>query len=158
MTTDDFGSPRCTPSTTSELLEVEVVRDEPGGTVIVVRGELDRVAVPLLAGCLRKVPVVGGPGRTVTLDLAGTDFVDVGGMRLLADATGWAKARDVRLHLTGCDASLLRTMIDSPLTAGGPARPSGRGAHGRFVNLMRQAGRVPVDGQLGSRRDRRLLR
>jgi anti-anti-sigma factor len=126
MTIDNFRSQHCTPSTTSALLEVEVVRHEPGGTVIFVRGELDRVAVPLLAGCLREVLDVGGPGRTVTLDLAGIDFVDLGGMRLLTDATGWAKARDVRLHVAGCSASLIRLLHVSHLLDGVDLIPSGQ--------------------------------
>jgi hypothetical protein len=52
MTIDNSRQHNCTPSSMSGLLEVEVVRDELGRTVIFVRGELDRAAVPLLAGCL----------------------------------------------------------------------------------------------------------
>jgi anti-anti-sigma factor len=126
MTIDNSRSHHCKPSTMSELLEVEVVRDELGGTVIFVRGELDRIAVPLLAGCLREVLDVGGSGRTVVLDLAGTDFVDLGGMRLLTDATGWATARDVRLHLAGCSASLIRLLHASHLFDGVELIPSGQ--------------------------------
>ena len=99
----------------SGLLEVEVVRDEPAGIVIFVRGELDRVAVPLLAGCLREVLDRTDSARTVVLNLAGTEFVDLGGMRLLIDATKWAHARDVRLYLAGCSASLLRLLRMSDL-------------------------------------------
>lgn len=99
----------------SGLLEVEVVRDEPAGIVIFVRGELDRVAVPLLAGCLREVLDRTDSAGTVVLNLAGTEFVDLGGMRLLIDATKWAHARDVRLYLAGCSASLLRLLRMSDL-------------------------------------------
>ena len=110
MTIGNSRSRHCTPAAMSGLLDVEVVRDAPAGTVLFIRGELDRVAVPLLAGCLREVLDVGGPGRTVVLDLAGMDFVDLGGMRLLIEATRWATAQDVRLSLTGCSASLLRLL------------------------------------------------
>ena len=55
MTVDNSRPYHCTRSTMSGLLEVEVVRDEPAGMVIFVRGELDRGAVPLLTGCLREV-------------------------------------------------------------------------------------------------------
>jgi anti-anti-sigma factor len=109
----------------SGLLDVEVVRDELGATVIFVRGELDRAAVPLLAGCLREVLDVGGSGRTVVLNLAGTDFVDVGGMRLLTDATGWATARDIRLYLAGCSALLLLLLRVTGLIDGVDLIPSG---------------------------------
>ena len=124
--TIDNCRPRHTPSTMSGLLEVEVVRDEPGEIVIFVRGELDRVAVPLLAGCLREVLDVGGSGRTVVLNLARTDFVDLGGMRLLVDATGWATVREVRLYLAGCSASLLRLLHVSDLFDGVDLIPSGQ--------------------------------
>ena len=113
--TVDNRRPHCTRSTMSGLLEVEVVRDEPAGIVIFVRGELDRVAVPLLAGCLREVLDRTDSARTVVLNLAGTEFVDLGGMRLLIDATKWAHARDVRLYLAGCSASLLRLLRMSDL-------------------------------------------
>ena len=99
----------------SGLLEVDVVRDEPGGTAIFVRGELDREAVPLLAGCLREALDGCDSARTVVLNLVGTNFVDLGGMRLLTDATEWAMARDVRLYLAGCSASLLRQLHLSDL-------------------------------------------
>jgi len=44
------------------------------------------------------------------LNLTRTGFVDLGGMRLLIEATRWATARDVRLYLAGCTASLLRLL------------------------------------------------
>ena len=118
MTVDNPRPHHCTRSTMSGLLEVEVVRDEPAGMVIFVRGELDRVAVPLLAGCLREVLGRSDSAGTVVLNLAGTDFVDLGGMRLLIDATKWAHARDVRLYLAGCSASLLRLLRMSGLLEG----------------------------------------
>jgi len=100
----------CTPSPMSGLLELEVVPDELGGTVIFVRGELDRSSAPLLAGCLREVLAAGGSGGTVVLNLACTGFVDLGRVRLLTDATGWATTRDMRLYLAGCSAWLLRLL------------------------------------------------
>ena len=124
MTIDNCAPPHCTPSVMFGPLEVEVVRDGPGGTVIVVRGELDRVAVPVLAGCVREVLDEGGSGGTVVLNLAGTGFVDLGGLRLLTDATGWATARDVRLYLAGCRASLLRLLHLSDLFDGVALLPS----------------------------------
>jgi anti-anti-sigma factor len=117
MTIDNSRSHACTPSAMSGLLDVEVVRDDSSATVIYVRGELDRAAVPLLAGCLREVLNLGGY-RTVVLNLAETGFVDLGGMRLLTNAAGWAAARDVRLYVAGCSASLLRLLHVSGLLDG----------------------------------------
>ena len=77
----------------TDLLDVEVVRDErdvvdePDVAVVFVRGELDRTGVPWLAGCLREVLNRGGPGGSVVLNLTGVTFVDVGGVRLLTEAT-----------------------------------------------------------------------
>ncbi len=92
------------------LPDVEVVRDEPDVAVVFVRGELDRTGVPLLAGCLREVLNRGGPGGSVVLNLTGTTFVDVGGARLLTEATGWAAARGLRLYLAGCSVELVRLL------------------------------------------------
>ena len=125
MTIDNCRPHQCTPSSMSGPLEVDVVRDEPGGTVIFIRGELDREAVPLLAGCLREVLDGCDSARTVVLNLVGTNFVDLGGMRLLTDATEWATARDVRLYLAGCSASLLRQLHLSDLFDGVDLIPAG---------------------------------
>ncbi len=113
------------PSAMFGPLDVEVVCDQPCATVIVVRGELDRQAVPLLAGCLREVMDAGGSGRTIVVDLAATGFVDLGGMRLLMEAAGWAAARDVSLHLAGCSASLLRLLHLTDLLDEVDVAPSG---------------------------------
>jgi len=72
------------------LLDVELVRDEPDVAVVLVRGELDRTGVPRLAGCLREVLDRGGPGGSVVVNLTEVTFVDVGGVRLLTEVTGWA--------------------------------------------------------------------
>ena len=92
------------------LPDVEVVRDGPEAAVVFVRGELDRTGVPLLAGCLREVLDGGGPGATVVLNLTGMTFVDVGGVRLLTEVTGWAAARGSRLYLVGCNVELVRLL------------------------------------------------
>jgi len=65
MTIDNCRHTHCTPSTAFGPLEVEVVRDDLDEIVILVGGELDRPAVPLLAGCLREVlDGVGSAGRS----------------------------------------------------------------------------------------------
>jgi anti-anti-sigma factor len=92
------------------LPDVEVVRDEPDVAVVFVRGELDRTGVPLLAGCLREVLNLGGPGGSVVLNLTGMTVVDIGGVRLLTEATGWAAARGSRLYLAGCNVELVRLL------------------------------------------------
>jgi len=61
MTHHEYGLDDYTSSLFGPL-EVDVVRDDPNETVIFVRGELARAAVPLLAGCLREVLDMGGAG------------------------------------------------------------------------------------------------
>jgi anti-anti-sigma factor len=99
------------------VLSVDVVR---GGPVIVVlvAGDLDRAAVPPLSTCLQEVVDLAGPGETVELDLAGADFVDVGGIRFLVQATGRARARGVRLRLAGCSSPLIRLLHLADLADG----------------------------------------
>jgi len=95
---------------TAGLLHVDVQRAEPGAVVVVVRGDLDRASVPTLAACLVKHLGVVGSGGTVVVNLAGVDFVDVGGMLLLLGATRRAADRGSTLFLAGCDALLLRVL------------------------------------------------
>jgi anti-anti-sigma factor len=116
MTTDNARFHSGTRSFVTDLLDVEVVRDErdvvdePDVAVVFVRGELDRTGVPGLAGCLREVLNRGGPGGSVVLNLTGMTFVDVGGVRLLTEVTRWAAARSLRLYLAGCSAELVRLL------------------------------------------------
>jgi anti-anti-sigma factor len=93
----------------SALLDVDVVH-EPGKVVIVLRGDLDRVAVSVLAVCIEEI--VGGLvcDQAVVVDLAGVGFVDVGGMNLLLHVTRRAADRGVRLCLAGCSAHLVRLL------------------------------------------------
>ena len=51
-----------------------------------------------------------GSGETVVVDLAGVDFVDVGGTLLLLGATRRAAERGSTLHLAGCNALLIRVL------------------------------------------------
>jgi anti-anti-sigma factor len=117
MTIDDFRPHHCSPSFLSGVLDVDVVRVGLG-TVVMVAGELDRAAVPPLATCLQEILDLADPGETVVLDLAGTDFVDVGGMRFLVQATARATARGMRLRLAGCSAQLLRLLHLTDLVDG----------------------------------------
>ena len=110
MTPDNARSRSGMWSFMAGLLDVELVRDEPDVAVVLVRGELDRTGVPLLAGCLREVLDRGGPGGSVVLNLTGVTFVDVGGVRLLTEVTGWAAIRGLRLYLAGCSAELVRLL------------------------------------------------
>lgn len=95
---------------TAGLLHVDVQRAEPGEVVVVLRGDLDRVAVPTLAACLVKHLEVVGSGGTILVNLVGVDFVDVGGMLLLLGATRRTADRGGTLYLAGCDAMLIRLL------------------------------------------------
>ena len=85
----------------------------PGAVTIVIRGELDLVTLPVLAGQLALV-ARDKPERLV-FDLAGTSFLDCGSARLIAGCGSWLRggrpvirqpgpgARRI-LGLTGLDA------------------------------------------------------
>jgi anti-anti-sigma factor len=92
------------------LLDVEVRRTEADEDAVFVRGEVDRSSMHLLAGCLRELLDTGGAGRTVVVNLAGTTFVDVGGMCVLFEAAGLARDRGSRLYLAGCAPHLVRLL------------------------------------------------
>jgi anti-anti-sigma factor len=98
------------PPFVSGVLDVAVVRDGPVGVVVFVRGDLDRAAIPPLTRCLREILDLTDRGGTVVLNLTGTDFVDLGGLRFLTKATERAAARDVRLYLAGCSTHLVRLL------------------------------------------------
>ncbi|MGD0239266.1 MAG: STAS domain-containing protein [Streptosporangiaceae bacterium] len=69
---------------------VEVEMDvRPDATTILVRGELDLVAMPVLAGHLALV-ARDKPSRLV-FDLAGTRFMDCGSARLIAGSGQWLR-------------------------------------------------------------------
>ena len=61
----------------------------PGAVTIVIRGELDLVTLPVLAGQLAVVSR-DKPGRLV-FDLAGTSFMDCGSARLIAGSGSWLR-------------------------------------------------------------------
>ena len=94
--------------------------------MVVAEGELDRASVPLLAGCLRELLDTGGAGRTVVVNLAGTTFVDVGGMCALFEAAGLARDRGSRLYLARCSTRLVRLLHLVDLFDGVDVVPSER--------------------------------
>ena len=61
----------------------------PEATTILIRGELDLVTMPALAGQLALVSR-DKPGRLV-FDLAGTRFMDCGSARLIAGSGQWLR-------------------------------------------------------------------
>jgi anti-anti-sigma factor len=89
-------------------LHVEVCREEPGAALVVVRGELDRASVPILAACLDKLFDAGL--ATVVVNLASVSFVDVGGINLLLEASRRALEWDISFCLAGCSGHLVRLM------------------------------------------------
>ena len=76
-------------TSTNGYLDIEVVCDEAGEAVIFVRGELDRDTAPLLTGCVQEILDTHGEDRVVLVNLAGTTFIDVGGMCSFSTSRGW---------------------------------------------------------------------
>lgn len=56
----------------------------PSGSVLSVRGELDRETTPRLAAALRQA--VAGPADRIEIDLSGVTFIDSQGLRILLEA------------------------------------------------------------------------
>jgi anti-anti-sigma factor len=93
-------------------VEVDV---RPEAVTIVIRGELDLVTLPVLAGQL--APVCRDKPERLVFDLAGTSFMDCGSARLIAGSGSWLRGSrrpvlrhpgpEVRriLELTGLDAN-----------------------------------------------------
>lgn len=111
-----------------------VVREGPDGTVVTVAGELDMVSSPRLREAIGRL-CASNP-RSIVLDLADLEFMDISGVRVLLQAQDGASSigarltlvnvrRGVRrvLKLTGAE-KLLRLIDESP-PGPGPA-PSGR--------------------------------
>jgi anti-sigma B factor antagonist len=94
---------------TAGLLHVDV-RRAASGVVVAARGDLERASVPTLAGSLAEVLGTVGPGETIVVDLAGVDFIDVGGLLLLLGATRRAAERGGTLYLAGCDALSIKVL------------------------------------------------
>jgi anti-anti-sigma factor len=68
-------------------IEVDV---RPEATTVLIRGELDLMSLPALAGLLTEVGR-DRPGRLV-FDLARTSFMDCGSARLIAGSGQWLRA------------------------------------------------------------------
>ena len=87
--------------------------DAPAGvSLIVLRGELDLAAAPLLRA--RVDDAVSG--RALVVDLAGTTFIDSAVLKELLRARAELSARDVRLVLAGV-APPVRRLLDLTRTS-----------------------------------------
>ena len=126
MAADDSLPEFRSSTSTNGYLDIEVVCDEAGEAVIFVRGELDRDTAPLLTGCVQEILDTHGEDRVVLVNLAGTTFIDVGGMCSLFDVAGLARDRGSRLYLAGCSAQLVRLLRLADLFDGLDEIPSGR--------------------------------
>jgi anti-anti-sigma factor len=85
-------------------------RPDPTHTVLCVDGELDRQTAPLLAARLDELVRRAADGAVLTVDLAGTSFVDVGGVRTLLDACGRARQRGIEVRVGACRRQFLRVL------------------------------------------------
>jgi len=72
------------------MFNVELSIDDPGGhAVVALCGELDVTSAPGLASHL--IAAVAACGPSVTVDLAGLEFIDCCGLGVLVRALGWAR-------------------------------------------------------------------
>jgi anti-anti-sigma factor len=77
-----------------------------GVSVLVLRGELDLAAAPLLGGRVDQV----APGHALVIDLAETTFIDSAVLRELLRARAEMAARDGRLVLAAVPAQVRRLL------------------------------------------------
>lgn len=81
----------------------------PAVVHVSVAGELDRCTAPALEACLRNL--LGSAARaTLTVDLARTVFLDVGGLNVLIAAARCANTIGRPLRLVGCSRHVLRLL------------------------------------------------
>lgn len=117
-------------------------RDAPAGAQapavvrISVAGDLDRCTAPALEACLRRL-LRSAACATLTVDLARTDFLDVGGLNVLIAAAQRASATGQPLRLVGCSRHVLRLiqiveavdLFDTAADGEQPSRPTSDVAH-----------------------------
>lgn len=122
-------------------LRVDVHRHTPAGFALSVEGELERATAAVLAGCLHRLLAVARSPETLMVNLARVTFLDVGGLKVLLDASRCAFERGCTLRLTDCSRPALRLVRAaeadvalgvSSVPEGPAARPSDRTARAGF--------------------------
>jgi anti-anti-sigma factor len=98
-----------------EALEVRVARLSLGPTVVAVTGELDLAGVPTVRTQVRELLSRGEP---VVLDLGGTTFLDVAGVRLLVALSREAAAAETCFGVLPALAPALQLVLDLTGLAG----------------------------------------
>jgi anti-anti-sigma factor len=96
------------PPTARTDRSVAVVRADAAGTVVVLRGEWDVSARPVLADVLSRV--IALPVGDVVVDLAQAEFIDSATVRVLAVAWQWLDRRGRKLTLWS-PSSLAATVL-----------------------------------------------
>jgi anti-sigma B factor antagonist len=84
------------------------VREKPDATVVVVSGELDMASSPQLTEALERLAPT--PERSLILDLAGLEFVDVTGLRVLIQAQERARQAGAQLSVVNISRGVRRLL------------------------------------------------
>ena len=84
--------------------------------VIQLCGELDRATAPALTLQLRRLLGADASCATVIIDMAGTSFLDVGGLNTLLDVHRRANVQGIAVCLTRCTRQVLQ-MLQATRTA-----------------------------------------
>jgi anti-sigma B factor antagonist len=84
------------------------VRDRPDATVLAVSGELDMASSPQLTEALERLS--SSPERPLVLDLAGLEFLDVTGLRVLLQAQERARQIGVQLSVVNISRGVRRLL------------------------------------------------
>ena len=91
----------------TEVFAVETL-DEGGRATLQLIGELDFAGAPILRQAV--LDLLNARQRVVTLDLGGLDFVDVAGLRAMAEAKQTITAMNVGFEMRAAGAFVLRVM------------------------------------------------
>ena len=93
------------------MIESHLSVDERRGdatTVLVVAGELDLLSSPILAEAIERALSAGG--KQVVLDLAGVEFIDMSGLRLLLECSSSNGNGSPRVALANLSATVRRVL------------------------------------------------
>ena len=98
------------PRQDQERLRVEVYQRVGNEVRVAVEGDLDRGSTPGLADCLYGLLVVDPPPATLSINLAGVGFIDVGGLELLLDISERGADCGCSVLVTDCSRRALRLL------------------------------------------------
>jgi len=107
---DGVPQDRLRASPGGEELGLRLHRPDRSRLLLYVSGELDRITAPLLAAYLEALLASEAQVTSLTIDLVGTTFVDIGGLNTLVDMHHRARAWGVLVRIGACRPQFARVL------------------------------------------------